>query len=82
MIKSYRRGWEIYYDGQNWRYCDNHKLVDDEERPCKRCGRMPTAEGHDACLGHLDGVKSACCGHGVERPYVVIDKEKMRNEQH
>lgn len=24
-----------------------------------------------ACLGYIDGAKSACCGHGVERAYVV-----------
>ena len=32
---------------------------------------MPTKEGYDACLGHIDGAKSACCGHGVEEPYVL-----------
>ena len=32
---------------------------------------MPTKEGYDACLGFIEGAKSACCGHGVERAYVV-----------
>ena len=36
------------------------------KKPCARCGRFPTAEGHDACLGVLDGVLNACCGHGSE----------------
>lgn len=30
-----------------------------------------TSEGHDPCLGTLDGVSNACCGHGVtEEAYV------------
>ncbi len=36
------------------------------EVPCKRCGKLPTPEGYDACLGYLPGVASACCGHGVK----------------
>lgn len=72
MITSYSRGWEIYYDGKDWRYSDNNQ-IHDNSRPCKRCGRMPTAEGYDACIGHIDGAVSACCGHGVEDPYVKND---------
>lgn len=40
-------------------------------KSCPRCGRMPTPEGHDACLGWIPGVRSACCGHGVEETYYV-----------
>ena len=72
MTKSYSRGWEIYFDGEIWRYCDNDEPIN-EQRPCKRCGKIPTAEGNDACLGHIDGATSACCGHGVEKPYVVYE---------
>ena len=70
MAKSYSRGHEIYYDGTNWRYSDTNE-IDDSNRPCKRCGCMPTKEGYDACLGHIDGVTSACCGHGAEEPYAI-----------
>ena len=75
MIKSYSRGWEIYYDGEHWRYIDNNKIENDS-RPCKRCGRMPTKEGYDACLGHIKGAISACCGHGVENSYIVKENTK------
>lgn len=68
MIKSYSRGWEIYYDGKIWRYCDDNSVHDDS-RPCKRCGYMPTEEGYDYCLGYIEGAVSACCGHGIEEPY-------------
>lgn len=78
MTKSYIRGWEIYFDfdSNNWRYCDNNKPVIDEVRPCKRCGKMPTAEGYDACLGHIDGVMFACCGHGVTEPYIMYETKQ------
>ena len=26
-----------------------------------------------ACIGHLEGVTSACCGHGVEHGYIIKD---------
>lgn len=68
MITSFSRGHKIYYDGTVWRYSDTNEIVDDN-RACKQCGRMPTKKGYDACLGHVEGVSSACCGHGVEEPY-------------
>ena len=77
MIKAYSRGHEIYYDGKDWRYLDDNQIYDDL-RPCKRCGRKPTAEGYDACLGHIDGVISACCGHGVEDPYFVKENDNAK----
>lgn len=76
MIISHSRGHEIYYDGKHWRYTDNNQIEDDA-RACNRCGRMPTAEGYDACLGHIDGVTSACCGHGVEDGHEV---KEMTND--
>lgn len=69
MVKSYSRGWEIYYDGENWRYTDTNEIKNNN-RPCKKCGCLPTKEGYDACLGHIEGAISACCGHGVEEKYI------------
>lgn len=71
FVRSYLRGGEIYYDGKSWRYLDNDKIIDNNERTCKRCGRIPTEERYDACLGYIDGIKSACCGHGIEQPYTI-----------
>ena len=70
MVTAHSRGWEIYYDGSVWRYCDNDQ-IDNGTRPCKRCGRAPTKQGYDACLGYIKGAKSACCGHGVEKGYII-----------
>lgn len=72
MVRAFSRGYEIYYDGLYWRYIDNNEIINDS-RPCKKCGCVPTKEGYDACLGHIDGAKSACCGHGVEAPYVLYE---------
>jgi len=68
MITAYSRGHKIYYDGKDWRYLDNGD-IDTNSRPCIRCGKIPTKEGFDACLGYRKGVTSACCGHGVEKGY-------------
>ena len=72
MVKSNSRGWDIYHDGKDWRYSDNNKIFDDS-RPCKKCGQHPTKEGYDACLGYIKGAKHACCGHGIEKGYIVYD---------
>ena len=77
--KAYMRGNPIYYDGKDWRYTEDDTLADDS-KPCARCGKMPTAEGYDNCLGHIEYAKSACCGHGVEEPYVVYDAKAYLNQ--
>lgn len=70
-LYAYQRGHEMYYDEgtEEWKYSDTGEVAD-HDRPCKRCGCLPTIEGHDHCVGSLRGVKAACCGHGVDRPYV------------
>jgi len=70
MVTGHSRGHDIYFDGEHWRYADTNEAVGDN-RPCKRCGRLATAEGYDACLGHIEGATSACCGHGVEAGYAI-----------
>lgn len=72
--KGYKRGWPIVFRDNKWIYADTGESAK-IERPCVRCGKMPTPEGHDACLGILPGVRWACCGHGVEKPYVIYKNE-------
>ena len=69
MIFGYVRGWKIIWNAKKkeWFYEDNGNLLDDK-RVCKRCGKSPTAEGHDACLGTIPNVQAACCGHGIIDP--------------
>jgi len=70
MVRSYIRGWEAKWTGEQWVYIDNKKPID-VNRPCKRCGALPTKEGYDACLGHIPNAVSACCGHGVTKSFIV-----------
>lgn len=70
MAKSHSRGHEIEYVNQEWIYSDTGESCNNT-RPCKRCGRPPTPEGYDACLGLIEGATSACCGHGIEEAYCV-----------
>ena len=60
-----------------WRYEDDDSplRVDGKLsfKPCPKCGKLPTKEGHDACLGTLPGVKFACCGHGVTQGYISFE---------
>lgn len=77
MITSTSRGWKIYFDGNIWRYVDTNQALD-EDRPCKKCGKRPMVDGTDACLGYIDGAVSACCGHGIEEPYIIWKSEEMQ----
>lgn len=40
---------------------------------CVKCGKWPTEEGHDGCLGTIDEsiVMNACCGHGNDNQAYV-----------
>ena len=44
--------------------------ADDGTATCPKCGKLPHADGRDACLPVLRGATSACCGHGLGTPFV------------
>lgn len=69
---SFSRGHAIYYNGKKWLYEDDNSTMENE-RPCKRCGKIPV-NGQDFCIANLSGVKAACCGHGVESQYIIYKK--------
>lgn len=75
MVTSDTRGNLIYYIDNQWVYEDGTP-IEQEERPCTRCGRMPTPEGYDACLGYVEGATSACCGHGLHDKVVIKEEIK------
>lgn len=74
-MRSY--GHETYFDDNDIeRYVDINQIVEyPSRRPCPQCHQLPTPEGHDACLGYIPGVLHACCGHGVQRGYVMWEQE-------
>jgi hypothetical protein len=72
VARSYARGHAVWHDGERWVYVDTGEPMSNS-RPCARCGRPPLSGDEDACLGHLDGVVGACCGHGVGPGYVILE---------
>lgn len=69
VVHTFKRGHKIIYlPCKGYIYADTGEPIS-VERPCKKCGKIPTEEGHDACLGTLKGVMFACCGHGTEDGY-------------
>lgn len=74
--RAYSRGWPIERVGDEWVYSDTKQpCFGNDRRPCARCGRPPTEEGYDACLGHIPGAAAACCGHGVEDGWVTMAED-------
>ena len=68
------------------RYADDLTPTVDEagisiERPCVQCGLLAAPDGPDPCLGLLPDVKAACCGHGVDEPYVLLWHGTVRGQQ-
>lgn len=63
-------------EDKRWEYAYNDagQLVHSK---CKHCGKPPTPEGYDACIGELPGVLHACCGHGVEDGMVRFTNRKV-----
>lgn len=70
-VKSRLRGHEIEWCNGRWHYSDTGEVAD-HDRPCIRCGEMPTPEGYDACLGFVPGAEYACCGHGINEPFIRL----------
>lgn len=70
MITSFTRGHQIVFRNNEWLYADNLQSVKNYGRPCKKCNEFPNESGHDSCLGNLEDVKYACCGHGVQEPFM------------
>lgn len=64
------RGHKIELKKGAWYYSDTKQPCSDR-RECGFCGKYDTLEGHDGCLGTLDGVINACCGHGLTRDAYV-----------
>ena len=56
-----------------WKYSDGEICDETNPRMCPKCGQLPTEKGHDFCLGDIDDVSSACCGHGVGEDYIQFE---------
>jgi hypothetical protein len=70
VLKDISRGNKNSCDVQSK---EDHLDPSKPQIPCVKCGKFPTKEGHDACLGTLPGVIDACCGHGVREAYIHFE---------
>jgi hypothetical protein len=75
IVTAYNRGnkYVCNFDYEHIKSNLNGQEFNTTEIPCVRCGKMPTEDGHDQCLGTLPGVVAACCGHGVEEGYILFE---------
>lgn len=71
--RSSLNGQAVVYEHGHWRWADTHDPIGNDIRPCPHCGKRPTKQGEDGCLGHLPGVVQACCGHGIEDGYITFE---------
>ena len=71
VVSTYFNGNLAYSKSENWYYCNDSSPVFNNPRPCPKCGKLPTTEGYDACLGYIPNVKYACCGHGKPTRYII-----------
>lgn len=75
LASSYSMGHRIgFTKDEGWVYCDTNEKYDyNNRRPCLKCNLKPTKDHHDPCIANLEGVKNACCGHGVVHGYVQFE---------
>jgi hypothetical protein len=72
MVTGYQMGHLIKYENDEWVYVDDNSTIK-INRPCVKCHLLPTPEDYDPCLGYIEGAIAACCGHGVQDGYVMMD---------
>lgn len=77
---KYGKFGHIIYEGEDgvWRWKDNDEPIT-VKRSCPKCNMMPIEDGEydiDPCLGKLEGVQGACCGHGKNKGYIWFNNGK------
>ena len=81
--RSQSRGYPIVFDNGSWVYEDTG-MMDDNSRPCKKCGKIPGNGGLDPCLMPLiaalnaAGLKTgaSCCGHGYRPANIALEDDR------
>lgn len=59
------RGNPIYDIDGIWYYSDTgDPVIYSKGKPCGKCDKPYTSEGHDPCIASLPYIRNACCGHG------------------
>ena len=90
-VYSYFHGHKAYYDAKknDWFYINTGISATENPKPCRRCRHNPIKNNIfekdglecDYCLGYLgENVKSACCGHGVQKGYILFKDGRLFEE--
>ncbi len=71
MVSVYRQGRRVILDrsiGMSKELYTPDMVGSGQFSTCAKCGKEPTKEGHDGCIGTLQdkSVMNACCGHGQD----------------
>ena len=68
LNQNKHRGHNIIVVNHIYYYVDTgQNVADNPDRECGHCGKSNTIEGYDGCIGKIDGVMNACCGHGSKK---------------
>lgn len=67
--RGFLRGNAVTWDGSTWRTADGRDATACALR-CPRCDVDLQPGDPDACIGVVEGIAGACCGHDVHLGYV------------
>ena len=85
VAKSYIRGHKAYFDeNENKWLFDDEKLNNEIVEVCPHCHHIHMSEDCDWCLKSLekcDFIVSACCGHSVEKGYIMLKDGRVFREE-
>lgn len=76
-MTEYYRGHEIINKNDVYYFKDGQKVSDNKNIQCGFCNLPNRDDGHDACIGELEGVMNACCGHGDKRIAYIQYKDGL-----
>ena len=84
VAKTYIRGNKVYFDEDEneWLFYDE-KLNNENVEVCPRCHHIHKIDDCDWCLRELekcDFIISACCGHNVEKGYIMLKDGRIFRE--
>lgn len=85
VAKGYIRGHKAYFDENKneWLFCDE-KLNNESAEVCPHCNHTHMSDDCDWCLRELekcDFIISACCGHNVEKGYIMLEDGRIFREE-
>ena len=83
VAKTFIRGHKAFYDEKSgkWKFYEQSKNTENEV--CPRCCQPHIQTDCDYCMKPLrdcNYITSACCGHGVQNGYIVLQDGRIFEE--